>query len=77
MTTLADMLAVVPKRSCSFGAWRENLTPTDREMVDKALAEPAWSTSKLRLIFREFNLVVSHETIALHRKGLCGTCNSS
>jgi len=49
----------------------ETLEPKDQDILEKALADPAWGTKTLSNALRERGLQVSETPLTKHRAGRC------
>lgn len=59
------------EKQCKLMTERAKLTERDRAILDKALEDSNWGNYSLNLSLRRHGFRVSHETLKLHRRGLC------
>ncbi len=68
---LEGLTPPVNRRSCKVRALLESLEAKDREILLKALADPAWATLTLTNTLNERGIVISESPMRKHRLGRC------
>jgi hypothetical protein len=68
---LEGLSAPSRKRRCGFTRFRETLDAADKQILDDAMADPAWSTHGLSQALRERGAGVTYQTVYRHRTQAC------
>jgi len=70
-TMLEGLKAPVASKLCALGARRLNLSDSDKELLDNALADTTWATHSLYFALKELGFHVSKDLIGFHRNEVC------
>lgn len=61
-------------RPCKFKQWLESLNEEDREAVDQAMENKAWSLDQLTKVLQSEGAPVNYSQIRKHRINICSVC---
>lgn len=62
-------------RPCRFNQWLESLDQEDREAVEQAMGNKAWSIDQLTKALQDEGAPINYSQIRKHRAGICPVCN--
>jgi len=70
-TMLEGLKAPVKTKLCALAARRLDLSDSDQEILDNALADTTWASHSLYFALKELGFHVSKDLIGHHRNGVC------
>jgi hypothetical protein len=68
---LEGLKAPAKDKLCALASKRLDLSDSDQEMLDSALADHTWATHSLHFALKELGFHISKDLIGFHRKRVC------